>query len=109
MVSRPRSTLSISWALSLIASNGGADECYYNQCNACDLDHRQSLTEDNNTKDRRYNGVGIGKERCADWSDHRYRNEKGDYREAVEYGGCAKADLTGICLRECKVSAHRTK
>ena len=33
------------------------------QCNACDLDHRQSLTEDNNTKDRRYNGVGIGKER----------------------------------------------
>src|SRR6476620_285156 len=96
---RRRSTLSVSWALRFVAANGGADECYYNKCNASDLDHRQSLTEDNNTKHRRYNGVRIGKERHAHWSDHRYRNEKGDYREAVEHGGGAKADPPRICLR----------
>ena len=90
-------------------ANGGADECYYNKCNARDLDHRQSLSEDNNTKHRRYNGVGIGKERRAHWSDDRYRNEKGDYCEAVEHGGCAKADPPGPCLGNCKVSARGTK
>ena len=107
--SRSRGTRSVSWALSLIVSNGGADERDYNQRNSCHLDHRQSLTEHNNAKDRRYHGVRIGKERRAHRSDHGYRNEEGDNCETVEHGSCGKTDPPGICLWECKVTAHRTK